>query len=226
MLDLWSMRQLHLFKGLTSTEIDEVLELMVIRQYNTGDFIFHPNQTCRHLYLLHQGKVKLYVLTPQGREQILHILLPGDAFGGLLLGEPIAEMPYAHALEDVVVSSMDEAAFKHFMRAFPELCMNIFRYMSNRHAADVRRLETLLHTKMDARLVRSLLDLGDRLGYSNAEQFELDLSFTHEELANLIGAARTTVSELIGQLRRAGVLGGEGRHLIVYRHDAEQFLQK
>ncbi len=226
MLDLWSMRQLHLFDGLAPAEIDEVLQMMVVRPYSAGAFIFSPPEAHDRLYLLHQGKVKIYLLTAQGREKLLHILVPGDAFGGLLLGGTVAALPHVQALEDVVVSSMDEEAFKRFMRAYPELCMNIFRYMTHRHAADLQRLETLLHTKMDVRLVHTLLELGERLGRAETEQLEVDSFFTHEELANLIGASRTTVSELISQLRRAGVLGGKGRRLVVHRGAAEQFLRE
>jgi len=119
---------------------------------------------------------------------------------------------------------MDEAAFKRFMQAYPDLCMNLFRYMTAHHVADMRRMEILIHTRASHRLVLTLLDLGDRLGYSEVQRFELDPCFTHEDLANMIGVVRSTVSELIGELRREGVLSGQGRRLIVHRQAAERFL--
>jgi hypothetical protein len=80
------------------------------------------------------------VYSEQGQEKIMHIFYPGDAFGGLLLGTAHGEVPWAQAMDEVIVSYMDESAFKRFMQTFPDLCMNIFRYMADHHADDMRRM--------------------------------------------------------------------------------------
>jgi len=223
--DLWNLRRLHLFAGLDTETIDEILQIVTVRSVPHDEIIYRLDEARERLYFLQHGRIKTYTFTQEGREKILQVLLPGDAFGGLLLGPLAREVPWAQALEDAVICSMDRDAFEHFMRVRPELCMNLFRYMTNRHAADLNRLQTLIHTRTSHRLVLTLLEFGARLGQEDAQQFELDPSLTHEELANLIGAARTTVSELITQLRKQGVLGGEGRTVIVHRAAAEQFLQ-
>src|SRR3970040_590165 len=121
---------------------------------------------------------------------------------------------------------MDEAPLKHIMQTLPHLCMSIFRYTAVHHANDMRRLETFIHTDASQRLVLTLLELGDRLGCAEAESFELGARYSHEDLANMIGVVRSTVSETIGQLRQAGVLSGQGRCLIVHRSAAGQFLRE
>lgn len=222
--DLWNLRQLNLFAGLKPTEIDEILRIVTVKGFKSGELIFSPSDAPDRLYLLHSGQVKTYVLSPQGQEKIMHVFHPGDAFGGLLLGTTYGELPWAQALGDVVVSCMDETAFKRFMQIYPDLCMNLFRYMADHHAADMRRLESFLHANASQRLVLALLELGNRLGQSEAGQFEIPSYFTHEDLANMIGVVRSTASLLISQLRQAGVLGGQGRCLIVHRRVAEEFL--
>ncbi len=62
-------------------------------------------------------------------------------------------------------------------------------------------------------------------GICKNPQIEFNRYFTHSDLANMIGVARTTVSELMGQLRQAGVVSGGPRRLIVYRRAAERYLQ-
>ncbi len=224
MSDLWKLPGLHLFADLEPAEREKVLRITTVEHFEPGEVLFRPGDPGDRLYLLHRGRVKTFVLSEQGQEKIMHIFHPGDAFGSLLHGPSPPDLPWAQALDDVTVSSMDEAAFKRFMQTCPDLCMNLFRYMTAHHIADMHRMEILIHTQASHRLLLTLLDLGDRLGHSDAEQFELDPCFTHEDLANMIGVARTTVSTLISQLRHSGVLSGQGRCLIVHRQAVERFL--
>ena len=224
--DVWNLQQLNLFEGLKPETMEQVLRIVTVEQIARGEFLFRPGDPEDRLYLLHHGRVKTYVLSERGQEKIMHLFYPGDAFGGLLLGTTHGELPWAQALDDVVVSSMDEAAFKRFMQTLPDLCMSLFRYLAVHHANDMRRLETFIHTDASQRLVLTLLELGDRLGCAEAESFELGARYSHEDLANMIGVVRSTVSETIGQLRQAGVLSGQGRCLIVHRSAAGQFLRE
>ena len=224
--DMWSLRRLNLFEGIGRETMEQVLQIVTVKHFARGEFLFRPGDPEDRLYLLHHGRVKTYVHSVHGQEKIMHLFHPGDAFGGLLLGTTHGELPWAQALDDVVVSSMDEAAFKRFMQTLPDLCMNLFRYLARHHADDMRRLETFIHTDASRRLVLTLLELAERQGGAEAESFELGVRYSHEDLANLIGVVRSTVSETIGQLRQIGVLGGQGRCLIVHRLAAEQFLRE
>ena len=221
---MWNLRKLDLFSGLKPATMEQVLRIVSARHIERGEYLFRPGDPCNLLYFLHHGRVKTHVYSKQGQEKIMHIFYSGDAFGGLLLGTTHGEVPWAQAMDDVIVSYMVESAFKRFMQTFPDLCMNIFRYMADHHADDMRRMERFIHTDARSRLVHTLLDLGDKLGHAEAESFEIAPSYTHEELANMIGVVRSTVSVMIGQLRIEGVLGGQGRHLVVHRRAAERFL--
>lgn len=226
MTELWNLRGLDLFDGLKPHEIDDILDIVTTESFEPGAFVFRPGDPHDRLYFLHHGRVKTYVYSEAGQEKVLHIFVPGDAFGGLLLPTTDEELPWAEALDDVVVSYLGEPSFQRFMQTCPDLFMNLFRHVCAHHAHDMRRIESLMHAKASHRLVQALLQLGDRLGHRQEEQFELGPNFTHEDLANMIGAARQTVSRSISELRRAGVLEGEGRCLVVNRQAAEQFLQE
>jgi len=206
--------------------MEQVLRIATVEHIGRGGFVFRPGDPEDRLYLLHHGRVKTYVFSERGQEKIMHLFYPGDAFGNLLLGSTHGDLPWAQALDDVVVSSMDEAAFKRFMETLPDLCMSLFRYLAVHHASDMRRLERFIHTDAGQRLLLTLLELGDLSGYGGAESFELDARYSHEDLANMIGVVRSTVSETISQLRQAGVLSGQGRGLTVHRRKAEQFVRE
>lgn len=218
--------EFSLWADLQSTEMDELLQIVTVKGFRSGEILFTPEDAPDFLYLLQHGRVKTFVYSPQGQEKIMHIFCPGDAFGGLLMGVVDDKLPWAQAIGDVVLCMMDEVAFKRFMQRCPNTCFGLFRYMSAHHVQDMRRIEHLLHTKASYRVVHALLELGHRLGLDHEEQFTVSPYFTHEDIGNMIGMARTTVSEIISDLRRCGVVGRQGRNLTVNRQAAEQFLHE
>ncbi len=220
------LHQFHLFAGLQHDEIDRILRITTVEIFKLNEIIYRPLGTYNRLYLVHHGKIKLFLPTRQGSERIFQILCPGDIFGGVLLRTATDKRPWAQALDDAVVSSMDETEFRYLILEFSRLSLNFFRYVTERHTAELYRLNMMIHMKVAHRLVLTLLDLGDRFGHGGEEHFELDPPLTHQDLANMIGAARQTVSDTINQLRESGVLGGEGQHCIIHRPAAEQFLQQ
>lgn len=219
------LHEFPLWADLQAKEIDELLEIVTVVGFKSGDILFKPGDPPDYLYLLQHGRVKTYVYSPQGQEKIMHIFCPGDAFGGLLLGVVDGELPWAQAIGDVITCVMDETAFRAFMQRCPGTCLGLFRYMAAHHVEDMRRIERMIHTKAHQRVVLALLDLGHRLGNDYAEQYSISPYFTHEDIGNMIGLVRSTVSEIISDLRRAGVVSGQGRKLIVNRRAAEQYLR-
>lgn len=213
-----------MWNHLTEAEIDRLLEIATLRGYRRGELIFDPTDEPNRLYLLQLGRVKTYVLTSTGRKKILHIFAPGDAFGALLLGAVDGTLPWAEAMQDAIVCSMDETSFRSFMLSCPNMCLDLFKYMSQIHVEAMRRLQSLLHTRAEQRVTMALLDIGRRLGYGDEDAFTITPYFTHEDIADMIGVVRTTVSELMSELSRRGIVSRKGRQLIVHRDVAEQYL--
>lgn len=215
-----------LWADLQKTEIDQLLNIVTIRSYKNGELLFAPGDNTQVLYLLQHGRVKTYIHNRLGNAKIMHIFGPGDAFGGLLMGVMDEALPFAEAVGDVVVCSMDDASFKLFMQRCPNTCLGLFRYMSAHHVEDMKRLERLLHSKGIHKVLYTLLDLGASLGVGDQTQFSVSPHFTHEDIANMIGIKRTTVSELISELRRNKIVVGENRQVIVDRIAALRFIEE
>ncbi|MDQ4078883.1 MAG: Crp/Fnr family transcriptional regulator [Chloroflexota bacterium] len=225
-IELWNLQHIDLLADLSATEIEAVLDAVSVETFEPGEFVIAPSSRSDRLYLLYHGRVKSFVVTKQGQEKILHIFSSGDAFGDLLLEPATIERPCVQALDEVVLLTMDEDTFKRLIQAVPQVALNLCRYMAAHHAADVRRLRSFIHTKAIYRLVLMLLELGDQLGQSEAEYITFNANFTHADLANMIGVARGTASELLSELRRAGIISGKGRELIIHRRAAQRFLEE
>lgn len=214
-----------MWNNMTAAEMASLLDIVVIKGYTRGETLFTPFEEPNRLYLLQLGRVKTYMLTADGRQKILHIFAPGDAFGALLLGAVDGRLPWAEALGDVIVCSMDEAGFRDLMMRCPNMCLDLFQYVSQIHVEAMRRLQGLLHTPAERRVVITLLELGRLLGHADKGTFTISPHFTHEDIADLIGVVRTTVTQLITKLRRRNIVSRSGRKLIVHRAAAERYLE-
>lgn len=223
MINVWHLKGIHLLADVDREELEQILQVTQTQGFKRGETIFWPEDHPRRFYLLHHGRVKSYTLTPKGDEWILQLFHPGDAFGGLLMGIAEGVPIWAEALDQVVVSMMDENRFKQFMQLAPNTCFRLFRYMSNHHARTTHALRQLIHLKASKRLLVSLLNLAQR-PQTDSEYLLIDSGYTHYDLANLIGVRRTTVSELISKLRKEGILESTGRQITIRRSAAIAYL--
>ncbi len=216
------LRYLQLFSGVSEAQMKEFMHSYTTRRFKAGEFIFRSGEGLSCLYLLLCGTVKTYAYSPQGQRQIIHVFYPGTVFGGLLFGEE--QEPWAQAASDVMVVVISKQQFAQLMEKFPNVCLKILTSMVDHHQVHVRRMQTLLYRKASDRLMLTLLHLGDLQGNKDSATFVLDPAFTHEDLASMIGVARTTVSERMSDLRRRGIVSGRRGRLEVDRQAAERFL--
>ncbi|MBZ0275363.1 MAG: Crp/Fnr family transcriptional regulator [Anaerolineae bacterium] len=224
MIDVWHLKNIHLLSGIDPQELEAILRVTRTQGFKRGEIIFWPEDHPHRLYLLHHGKVKSYTLTPKGDEWILQLFHPGDAFGGLLMGVAEGIPIWTEALDEVVVSMMDENSFKQFMQIAPNTCFRLFRYMANHHARTTHALRQLIHLRAANRLIVTLLTLAQCHPQTDSEHLLIDSGYTHNDLANLIGVTRTTVSELISELRREGILESTGRQICIRKSAAIAYL--
>lgn len=215
--------EFRLFTGLPREQIQRLFEAYPPREYPPGSMVFAEGDGPRNLYLLLRGRIKTCLRAPGGRDQILHIFGPGEIFGGLVLGAPAGTRPRAEVMEPALIISMDDQEFRRLMQEFPDLCLNILTHLMEHHHADVRRLQALIHTRAADRLLLTLLQLGEQQGDDGKAEILLE-GYTHDDLANLIGVVRSTVSELLAALEEKGVVHCGRRKLTVYRSRADAWL--
>jgi CRP/FNR family transcriptional regulator len=220
----WHVRHAHLLDNLPPHELAQVNAFLTPMHFNNGEIVCPPDAHHTKLFFLLEGRVKQYTVTQNGDERILHIFRAGDAFGGLLMGDMEEFSPWIQALDAVKVAMMDEANFKQLVHVAPTACMRLFQYVIEHHVEDVKRLERFIHMKARDRLLLTLIDLSQRIGEPSDDLTAIDPPYTHEELGNMLGLVRTTVSELISELKGLGVIDNQGRKLLIDLRRANQLL--
>ncbi len=224
--ELWNMRGINLFSGLTSNEIEEVLKLAPPKSYHKGEYIFFAGDAADALFILQLGTVKVSYITSNGDEKILNIFRPGDIFGELFLGKYRHRIGQAQALDDVIVCKMSEEIFLSLTQRLPRIALNFIRHLADSQRETLARTHALMRAEAKYRLLGILLSIVRRYAYTDSVWVELPPSLTQEDIANMAGLNRSTVSSVVNDLRREGILGGTGRSLTVNRTAIEALLKE
>lgn len=177
--------------------------------------VYLIGDTATHLYLLERGDITLSRVTLEGRELILEMLGAGDLFGEteLLLGRSRASK--AQARSECVIFQLTLKALLTLATAQPDFAMWLMRGVSERQTRMEERTDSLLFASAPAKVSKVLLNLAERHGKNNAEGKLIDYPITHQEIANLIGTTRETVSNTFMDFRKRGLIATHRRKITV-----------
>ncbi|HJX14406.1 MAG TPA: Crp/Fnr family transcriptional regulator [Candidatus Deferrimicrobiaceae bacterium] len=214
----------ELFQGISESEAQKVARLCAERRYRKGATIFSKDDSADSLYIVKDGRVRLLSLSDKGTETILHILTQGAIFGELLLSEEKRALT-AVAGTDVLVTVIPKGSLVELLSSIPTVSKNFIRLLSKRLAKVEKEFADSGHTWSYHRLSKVLLRLCEEHGQETRKGTVIPLRLTHEDLANLIGTTRETVTTQLNRFRRKGLIEREGRFLLVNRQRLSDFLQ-
>jgi len=185
------------------------------REFKREQLIFNAGTLNDSIYILQSGRVKIFQLSSVGKEVILWFCFPGEIFGLAEMLHNQKREVYAQACSDVEVLEVDKNQFKRFLLEHPAIALNVIDWLSCR----LRELgDVLLNLAVDdvtSRVIKLITRLSTRYGKKIKNEIHLDIPLTHQEMADMIGASRQTVTVVLGKLRRQGVLRIENRVLYI-----------
>ena len=203
-----------LFRGVAPADLERIARFCSERKYRRGITIYARGDPGDALYIVKEGLVKLASHSGRGTETILHLLPPGAIFGEILLSEERRAFT-AIAETDTLVSVLPKQVLTQLLSTIPAFSMNFIRLLSQRLAKVEREYAGFGHTWSYHRLAKVLLKLGAEHGAKTPKGTALSIRLTHEEIANLIGTTRETVSKQMGRFRRMGLIRREGKALLL-----------
>src|SRR5579863_9331010 len=184
----------------------------VERKFERGDCLFHQGDCAESVLLLVEGRVKVCLIGASGQKTILRIHLPGSLIGMSVLAALPARDATATALETVTTVELTRADMQAVVLDDSALGLQIMRMLVDRLADLHSRLADLQAASVDQRLARVLLALGQRdpIGETTPA-----ISLTHEDLSNMVGARRPTVTSALNRFVHNGLIEKCGRHIVV-----------
>lgn len=184
-------------------------------RFARNDFIFSAGGPGRTVYFLRSGRVKISQPSAPGREVILWFCLPGEIFGLAEVARGGGRSVSALACESCEVLCVAQDHFKAFLEARPRLALLSMQVLSSRLRVLGDMLAKLVSDDADTRIAKLILRLAARHGVRRGTDVVLTLPLTHQEIADMIGATRQTVSTSLGNLKRRGVLSIDSHRLVI-----------
>lgn len=211
---LSALRGVVAFEGLSRGHLETLARLAVRRAYAAGAEIFSEGESSGGLHVVRSGRVRVYKLGPEGKEQILHIWGPGEPFGEAAAFEDVPYPANAEAMEPTTTLFIPRAGLIEEIRRDPDFALALVTLLSRRLRRLAGLVESLSLREVPGRLAAFLLLPSHR--QSGANRVLLDMPKT--QLAALIGTIPETLSRILRRLAREGIAATDGPHAIVI-HD-------
>lgn len=203
-----------IFCELTPSEIDSVSHYKTVTQYKKKSIIFNQGGQPHGIYTVNSGKVKIYQITENGKEQIVRLAKEGDVLGyrALLTGEKYSCT--AETIEDSKICFIPKSVFFDMVDKNISISRRLLQLLS----ADLKRAEnkisTLVEKPVRERLAEAILFLKEIYGFE-ADNATLNIVLTREEIANIVGTSKETAIRLLSELKDENVVQFVGKKIKV-----------
>lgn len=196
------LAKIPLFHDLTPEEVDTISGLARVRNYKKNMIIFMEGEPGEALYFVISGKVKISKTTEDGREQILHLLQHGDVFAEVVLIDGGPYPATAEVIETAQIGMLMNKDVENLIRSNADIAIKLLKIMSKRLRLAQRQVRDLALKDTYGRLAGMLLMLGTEHGKETEEGIRIELPLSRQELANLIGTTRETVTRILGDFKK------------------------
>jgi len=196
-----------LFGDLDPEQRAQVERRISYATYPAGHVFYAPEDYNDRLLILREGRVRIYKLSAEGRALTLLVLWPSAIFGEMMLVDEWVQDSFAEAMTECVVGALGRDELRQVLGTYPAVALRFMQVMSQRLRALEHKLADVAFKSVPQRLAAVLLNLADlepervsRLGPPAV------VRYTHQQLAEMIGSYRETVTKAIGEFREAGLI--------------------
>jgi CRP/FNR family transcriptional regulator, cyclic AMP receptor protein len=221
-----SVREERLFCNMSQSTVAALDSIKFTGVYPKGSLLFVEGEQPRGIYILCSGRAKLTTSSTEGKVLIVKLAEPGEVLGAsaTILGKPYEVS--AETLEPSQVNFIKRDDFLTFLTTYPEASMHTVQQLSEKYHAAQREIRSLgLSQTTGEKLAKLLLDWCERDGEPTAKGVRLKVLLTHEEIAQMIGTTRETVTRLLSDLKRKKIIEVKGSTvLVMQKNDLERMV--
>ncbi len=210
------LRADRLFCDLPTSALQSFESIKYATAYPKGAVLFVEGQSPRGIYVLCKGRVKLSICSTDGKTLILKVAEPGEVLG---LSASVSGKAYeltAETLDPCQVNFVKREDFLRFLKEHGEACLRVAEQLSEKYNSACHEIRSLgLSHSAAEKLAKLLLDWTTKNGEAAKVEPRLKLALTHEEIAQMIGTSRETVTRLFADLKKRQIVQAKGSTLLI-----------
>jgi CRP/FNR family transcriptional regulator, cyclic AMP receptor protein len=218
------LRRAPLFEALDEEETKALRAGVTDVALARGERLFDEDDDGDRLYVVLEGKIKLTRASPDGRENLISLVGPGEMFGELSLFDPRPRTMSASAVTDVRLAALAHDDLRSWLTGHPDVAMHLLAALARRLRRTNEVMSDLVFTDVPGRVAKALLDLAARFGTQQDEGLHVNHDLTQEELAQLVGASRETVNKALADFVARGWIQLHPKSVLVL--DAERLRRR
>jgi CRP/FNR family transcriptional regulator len=212
------LRDMRLFSSLTEAELEEVGTRTTVKVFKKNSIILHDVDTNEFMYMVLKGKVKVTRITEEGKETILALHSAGEFFGELALIDRKTTPATVSAMEDSLIALISRKDFNSLLLRQGNFLNELLLIFCSRLRDSWRRIEMLNLNNAAQRVRMLLLMLSEESGQKTPEGVTIDIRLTHQNIADMTGLTRETVSRVLeGLMRKEAIVITESRRIHLNR---------
>ncbi|WP_053057499.1 Crp/Fnr family transcriptional regulator [Rubrobacter aplysinae] len=208
-----------IFEPLSGEEIASLSWRHLDTRLAGGEVFYTPMDLCETLFILKEGRVRIYRVSPEGRQFTVAVLPGGTVFGEMALTSQRLRGSFAEAMEPSLISTMCRADVERLVLQRPRVGLQIINLLSDRLAEYEVRMEDISLKEVPERLASLILMLIESQGIRTSEGYKIPTRYTHQHLSSMIGSNREAVTRALRQLTEAGAV--EVRRRLIHARDLD-----
>jgi CRP/FNR family cyclic AMP-dependent transcriptional regulator len=209
------LRTVPIFSELSDEDIASLAHLALRKRYPKDTVVFFENEEGDFFFTILEGRIKVTILGDDGREVILSVLGPGDFFGEMALLDNEPRSATAIAVEESELLSLHRNDFQTVLNDNRSITSALIRVLSARLRRANHQISTLALLDVYGRVARVIVDMAREEGKRLRDGRIAFRRATHQEIANRIGTTRETVTRMLKDLERQGLIHVEGKEIVV-----------
>jgi len=217
--DIRLMKKVPLFGKMKDEEVAQVVDQCVRRECAKDQVILVEEETGQTLFIILKGTVKISRTSDEGKEVILTILKAGDFFGELSLLDGKGRSATVISMEDSELLTLRRSEFLLLIERFPLISIELLKVLANRLRKADEQIENLTLQDAVGRIGATIIHVAEQTGYRRGESMIIQKLPVQQDLANMAGTARETISRVIAVFEEKKLIERDGHRVVIRDFD-------
>lgn len=209
------IKHFSFFSELQEEDLESIVNISIERNYKRNMLIFMEGEPGDAFYYIKSGKVKIFRTYEDGKEYIIHILSNGDVFGEATLFNTIPYPASAVVYEDAIIGIIKNNDLENLIANNSELALKIIKILAKKLLFAQNKIKDLAFNDVFSRTASQILKLSQEYGKKHKNGIIIDMQLSRQELADMIGTTRETVSRAISKFKREKSIDEENDRIIL-----------